>query len=431
MTTNSFFQSSRRDFLTTTSTLAAGTLLGGLSIAQSAHASGDDVLRIGLIGCGGRGNGAAIHALNADKNVKLYALGDLFADRIQSGIEAITKEASRNGMANKIDVPPERLFTGFDAYQKVIDSGVDVVLLATPPHFRPAHLAAAVAAGKHCFVEKPVAVDAPGVQSVLAACEEAKKKSLSIVSGLMWRYDIPTQELMKQVHDGAIGDIVVLQASYLTSTLPYYVRKPDWSDMEWQIRNWQYFVWLSGDHNVEQHVHSLDKAAWAMHDEPPVRCSGLGGREMRDPTIGNGYDHFAVVYEYAGGQKLFSRCRQMNGCAPDVSDYLIGTKGTCSVIEGVIDGEKKWRSRGGTPSMYQLEHDKLFASIRSGEPINNGLYMARSTMMAIIGRMSAYTGQLITWEQAMASKEDFSLATYDFGSAPKPVVAKPGVTRFV
>lgn len=430
MTSHPFLHSTRRDFLTTTSALAASTLIGGLSTAQNARPSGEDVLRVGLIGCGGRGNGAAIHALNADKNVKLHTLGDLFADRVQRGIEAITKEATKNGMANKIDVPPERQFSGFNAYQQVIDSGVDIVLLTTPPHFRPAHLAAAVAAGKHCFVEKPVAVDAPGVRSVLATCEEAKKKALTIVSGLMWRYDIPTKELMKRVHDGAIGEILTLQANYLTGTLPYYERKPDWTDMEWQIRNWQYFVWLSGDHNVEQHVHSLDKAAWAMRDEPPVKCSGMGGREMRDPKVGNGYDHFAVVYEYAGGQKLFSRCRQMNECAQDVSDYLIGTKGTCSVIKGVIDGETKWRSQGGTPNMYQLEHDKLFASIRSGEPINNGLYMAQSTMMAIMGRMSAYTGQEITWEQAMSSKEDFSPAAYELGSAPIPNVARPGITEF-
>jgi hypothetical protein len=242
---------------------------------------------------------------------------------------------------------------------------------------------------------------------------------------------LPKQQGFARVHDGAIGDILAMEVNYFGGTLGYNGRNPNWNDMEWQIRNWQSFVWLSGDHNVEQHVHSLDKAAWAMHDEPPLKCSGMGGRELRDPNIGNCYDHFEVTYEYAGGQKLYARCRQMDGCFGDISDYLIGSKGVYAAMKNEIRGATQWRHRGEVPNMYDREHAAFFASIRSGEPINNGLYMSRSTMMAIMGRMSAYTGQEITWEQAMASQEDLSPAKYDGDSAPKIVVAKPGITRFV
>ncbi len=357
-------------------------------------------------------------------------MADLFPEKIKASLGHLDKAMAEQA-GQKIDVSAERQFTGFDAFQKLIDSGVDVVILATPPHFRPVHLKAVVAAGKHCFVEKPISTDAPGVRSVMATCEEAKQKNLSIVSGLCYRYDLAKRETFQRVHDGAIGDIVAMQVSYLTGTLKYFGRQPEWSDLEWQLRNWQYFTWLSGDHNVEQHIHSLDKAAWAMHDEPPVKCSGMGGRQMRDPQAGNVYDHFAVVYEYPGGQKLFSRCRQMDGCTPDVSDFLFGTKGTASIMEHKIDGENKWRYHGSAPNMYQQEHDEFFASIRSGNPINNGQYMCRSTLMAIMGRMSGYTGKTITWEQALASQENFVLPKYEWGPAPEPVVAKPGITQFV
>ncbi len=421
---------SRREFLKST-TITAGAIVGAASLARYAHAaSNDDTIRVGLVGCGGRGSGAAINALNADKNVKLVSLGDVFPDRLQSGLENITKELGDQAM-QKIDVPEERQFIGFDAYQKVLDSGIDVIILATPPHFRPAHLKAAVDAGKHCFVEKPIAVDAPGVRSVLANCEQAKQKNLSIVSGLCYRYDLAKRELYQRVLEGAIGDILAMNVSYLTGTLKYYGRQPEWSPMEWQLRNWEYFTWLSGDHNAEQHIHSLDKAAWAMQDEPPVKCSGIGGRQMRDPSIGNMYDHFAVTYEYANGQKVFSRCRQMDGCAIDVSDYLIGTKGVAAVMKNSIDGANAWHYKGKAPNMYQQEHDELFASVRSGNPINNGLYMCRSTLMALMGRMSAYTGQEITWDQAMNSQEDYTLAKYELGPAPDAVIAKPGITKFV
>jgi predicted dehydrogenase len=305
-------------------------------------------------------------------------------------------------------------------------------LLCTPPHFRPQHLRAAVDAGKHVFCEKPVAVDAPGVRSVLETCEQAKQKNLSVVSGLCYRYDLGKRELMKRVHDGAIGDIQSIHTTYLTGTLWYHPRKEGWSDMEWQVRNWLYFTWLSGDHNVEQHVHSLDKAAWVMQDEPPVACVGIGGREVRkESQWGNIYDHFGVTYEYENGVKVFAFCRQMLGCHNDTNDHVIGTKGSATVMRPTITGSEKWQHRGRAPDMYQQEHNELFAAIRAGKPINNGLYMARSTMLAIMGRMAAYTGQRVTWQDAMNSQERLGPETYEWGGAPEPIVAVPGVTKLV
>jgi predicted dehydrogenase len=312
-----------------------------------------------------------------------------------------------------------------------------VVILATPPHFRPAHLQYAVEKGKHSFVEKPVAVDAPGVRSMFATCELARQKNLAVVSGLCWRYDPGMRATFAKVLDRTIGDIVAIQATYLTQTLKKFPRQPDWSDMEFQLRNWNGFTWLSGDFNVEQHVHSLDKVAWAMRDEPPVKCTGVGGRQARTGAeSGQVYDHFSVVYEYASGVKAFCTCRQMDGCANDVNDHIFGTTGTCHTFDKKISvgGKTTWEfkaGRGESVDMYQSEHNELFASIRNGAPINNGDYMTKSTLMAIMGRISAYTGKVITWEQALNSKETLGPAKFEWGPLPTPPVAVPGVTQFV
>ncbi|HVV98761.1 MAG TPA: Gfo/Idh/MocA family oxidoreductase [Planctomycetaceae bacterium] len=421
-------QTSRRDFLKTgTAAVLAGAFASSLSVEKSVYAAGSDVLKIGLIGCGGRGTGAALQALTADPNTRLTAVADTFADRVSAKLG----ELKNSPAADRVTVDADHQFVGFDGYKKVIDSGVDVVLLATPPHFRPAHLKAAVDAGKHCFVEKPVAVDAPGVRSILATCEQAKAKGLSIVSGLCWRYDYGMRDTFKQIHDGGVGDIVAIQASYNTQELWMHPRKPEWSDMEWQVRNWLYFTWLSGDFNNEQHVHSLDKVAWAMKDETPIKATGIGGRQVRTgPEYGNIYDHFSVVYEYANGVKAFTSCRQQAGTTTDVSDHVMGTKGVCDVFKHRIKGEREWKYTGPKNNMYQTEHDEFFASIRSGKPINNGEYMAKSTMMAILGRMSAYTGKALTWEQAFNSKEDLTPAKYEWGPIPTPAIAMPGLTEF-
>ena len=425
---------SRREFLKgSTAALVGGALVGSLSVSRSAYAGGGDVLKVGLIGCGNRGSGAAQQALLADENVQLTALGDTFADRIEESLRALRHQEQKGDIpAGRIAVTPENCFSGFDAYKKVIDSGVDVVLLCTPPHFRPVHFEAAVAAGKHIFCEKPVAVDAPGVRRVLAAAEEAKQKKLSVVSGLCWRYHPPKREIMARIHDGAVGDVLAIHTSYNTGGLWVKSREPNWSDMEWQIRNWLYFTWLSGDHNVEQHIHSLDKAAWVMRDEPPVRATGLGGRQVRvQPQYGNIFDHHAVVYEYANGAKVFAYTRQQDHCSMDVSDHVLGTKGKADIMTHVITGENAWRRpRGDDPNMYQVEHNELFASIRSGQPIDNSLYMSRSTLMAIMGRMATYTGQTITWDQALNSQEDLTPRVYDWTSLPVASVALPGVTKF-
>ncbi len=420
-------QSHRREFLKT-SAVAASAL--SLSSVPFVHAGGDDVLRVGLVGCGGRGTGAAVNALKADRNVRLVAMGDTFQDRLASSLASLQREGGE--VSAKLDVPGERQFVGFDAYQRVIEN-VDVVLLATPPHFRPAHLEAAVRAGKHVFAEKPVAVDGPGVRRVIAACQEAERRRLSIVSGLCWRYHRGKRETFQRIHQGAIGDIVSMQCNYLTGTLWHRARQQNWTDMEWQVRNWLYFTWLSGDFNVEQHVHSLDKMAWAMQDQYPTKCYGLGGRQVRTgEQFGHIYDHMSVVYEYENGVKAFSYCRQQAGCYNEVKDYIMGTRGHVDVMAHRITGDNSWRYPSAQnrqdPSMYQIEHNELFASIRNGQPINNGEYMAKSTLMAIMGRMACYTGGLVTWDQAYNSEEVLGPQQYTWDTElPVPPVAMPGV----
>ncbi len=426
---------SRRDFLKRSTALAGGALAGGLSIGRAAHAAQNETLKVGLIGCGGRGTGAAGNALDADPNTKLTAMGDAFAERLEGSFKALNTK-----YGDRVAVAPDRCFVGFDAYRKVIESGVDVVILCEPPHFRPAHLQAAVDAGKHVFCEKPVAVDAPGIRSVLAACEAAEKKGLSIVSGLCWRYHNGVKETMQRVLDGAIGEIRSIQETYLTGELWHRGRQPDDTEIRYQMRNWYYFTWLSGDFNVEQHVHSLDKALWAFHDEPPIRAWGTGGRIVRtDPKYGDIYDHHAVVYEYPNNVNVHAYCRQQNGCYRDTSDHFVGTRGHADILKHQIDGENPWRFRGDGGNMYVLEHEALFRSIRAGDPINNGLYMARSTMLAILGRMVTYTGQAITWEDALSSQEVLAPSSYSWDAEPPTLpdadgrypIAVPGQKKLV
>jgi myo-inositol 2-dehydrogenase / D-chiro-inositol 1-dehydrogenase len=423
-------RNSRRQFLKkSTAAVVTAAMEVNKAVARSAYVTGGDLLRVGLIGCGGRGTGAAGEALAADKNVKLTAMGDAFKDRLDSSLAELKQVPN---IAAKIDVPPERCFVGFDAYKEVIASGVDVVLLTAPPHFRPLHLKAAVEADKHIFAEKPVAVDAPGVREVLTICEAARKKSLSVVSGLCLRYSLGFQEIIHRIHDGELGEVRTLQANDYRGPIWTKPRQPQWSDMEWQMRNWYYFTWLSGDFNVEQHVHYLDVCAWVMKEEYPVNAVGMGGRQVRTgPEYGNIYDHHSVIYQFANGTKLFSNCRQQAGCYNDMSCYVAGSKGTAEISERVptMTTDQQWRYRGPKNNIYQTEHDELFASIRNGKPINNGEYMAKSTLLAIMGRMATYTGKLVTWDQAMNSREDLTPAKYEWGPIPTPSIAMPGVTQ--
>ena len=421
---------SRRQFLRAGGALAAAGSTLPSALGAALPADSRETLNVGLVGCGGRGGGAAVNALRADPNVKLVALGDAFPDFLTSKLNSLK---AIGDIAERIDVPPDRQFVGFDAYKGVIDS-CDVVLLATSPHFRPLHVEYAVDHGVHAFVEKPIATDAVGVRRVWAASEKAREKGLSISSGLCYRYQFAKQETFKRVHDGAIGDITALECTYNTGGLWHRGRKPEWSEMEYQMRNWLYFTWLSGDHNAEQHIHSLDKLAWAMQDEYPVKCTASGGRIVRtDEQWGNVYDHFNTVYEWGSGVKGFSSCRQWVGADANVSDFAYGTKGTAALQSHRITTEgDKWRYRGeGPDDMYQNEHDVLFGALRAGERIDNAEYMCKSTMMAIMARMSAYTGKTVTWDQAWNSELDLSPEAYEWGDAPQRPVAQPGITRFV
>ena len=438
---------SRRRFLAT-SAAAGGSVL---ALQRSAHAAGSDLLKVGLVGCGARGAGAASNAINADPGVRVVALADAFADRIDGTLKVLNQRHP-----DEVDVTPARCFAGFDGYKELIASGVDVVLLAAPPHFRPLHLAAAIEAGKHVFAEKPVGVDATGVRSVRATCELARKKNLCVVSGLCWRYDTVIRETIKRVHDGAVGDIVAVQSTRNLGFLWHRGRQSEWTEMEFQMRNWYYFTWLSGDHNVEQQIHGIDKCSWAMRDKPPVKAWATSGRQVRtDPKYGNIYDHHAVVYEYDDGARMYALARQQPGCYNDYSEVLMGTKGRCDLQKGRIEGETNWTfgqqagdlsgfgvkkaRKDGLRPMHQVEQDELFAAIRAGQPINDGDFMCQSTLLAIQGREAGYTGQQITWEQMKASKQNLSPERYAFDASPPILpepggeypVAMPGVTKFV
>jgi len=409
----------------------AAASLSALAIPSNVHAAGDDLLKVALVGCGGRGTGAASQALRADPNLKLVALADAYGDRLEKSLKTLQGDAEISG---KVDVPSERRFVGFDAYKGAIDAA-DVVLLCEPPHFRPRHFKAAIEAGKHVFAEKPVAVDGPGTRSMIESCEAARKKGLSVVSGLCLRYSNAFREAVRRIHDGAIGEVVAVQANDYRSGRWARPRQPGQTDMDYQMRNWYNFTWLSGDFNVEQHVHFLDVAAWVMKDVYPVKAVGMGGRQVLvEPEYGNIYDHFSVVYEYASGVRLYSNTRHHRGCKNEMATHVFGSKGRAFISEGRITftGPDAWEHRGRDNNFYQTEHDELFASIRKGKPINNGDYMNKSSLLAIQGRMSAYTGQEIGWDQALASKEDLSPPKYDWAVAlPDPPVAIPGKTRFV
>jgi myo-inositol 2-dehydrogenase/D-chiro-inositol 1-dehydrogenase len=336
-------------------------------------------------------------------------------------------------IASKIAVTPEMCFTGFDGYKKLLATDVDVVLLCTSPGFRPTHLQAAIDANKHVFCEKPVAVDATGVRSVIETAKLAKERNVSLCSGFCYRYDHGKRETVKRIHGGMIGDVSAMHITYLTSPLWYRGNKPEWTPMEQQMRNWYYYTWISGDFIVEQHCHNFDKANWVLKGEMPIACTGVGGRQVRtDPKWGHIYDHFSVAFEYKNGMRLFSTCRQMASCTGDVNDYVIGTKGTAQLMKHTVSltGGPVWEL-GDEPykDMYQVEHDELFAGIRSGKLINDGESAAWSTLMAIMAREAAYSGKRLTWKDMLASKQNLGPAKYDM-AAPPPQFATPMPGRY-
>ena len=397
-----------------------------------------DRIRVGLIGAGGRGTGAAINCVDSSPNVEIGALGDLFEDCVNNSYDYLKKQRP-----DRCTATPETCFHGFDAFQKVLACDIEMVILATPPHFRPQHLAAAIEAGKHVFMEKPVAVDPVGARKVIAASELAAVKGLGIVAGTQRRHDPVYVETMNRVRDGAIGELVGGQCYWNQGAL-WVDRAKDnwqkhqsgqWTDMEWQIRNWLFLSWLSGDHIVEQHVHNLDVINWAMGG-PPVSACGMGGRQVRtDPMYGNVFDHFAVEYEYANGARVLSMCRQTEGTSERVSEHLVGTKGTAKPY-GEIHARREWKfeqAKGSEPvNPYVQEHQDLIRSIRHGKPLNEGRRIAESTLTAIMGRMSAYTGRELQWKWVMnASALDLTPPAYEFGPLPVDPVGVPGETKLV
>ncbi len=419
----------RRAFLRASGAAAIAGFPGIISAQTVTNA-----IKVGLVGCGGRGTGAASQALKADDLTELTAVADIDQDRITSSLETL-KKIQR--ISNRVKVESSKQFIGLDAYQKVVDNS-DVVLLATPPGFRPVHLAATIAAGRHVFCEKPVSTDAPGIRSVLATVEQAKQKKLSLVAGFCWRYNSMIVDTFEQLKQGAIGRLVAYYATYYTSPVkpmpPESTRPAGMSDVEWQIRNWYNFGWLCGDSLVEQAVHSVDKIAWAMGDEPPTSCVGVGGRVI-PAEGGNIYDHFEVNYLYPNGVRAFMANRQIVGCYNENSDYLMGTDGTITIGRGPkprVEGKTNWTWSGQPYDMYQREHDVLFAAVRKGDPINDGKRLATSTLLAIMGRMAAYTGQTVTWDQALNSQEKLVPDVIDWkGKLEAPPLARPGVNKVI
>jgi len=427
MDSNANSSITRRDFV---KAAAAASVAAAIPGNSSLFAAGSDALKIGMIGCGGRGTGAAIDCLNAAPGVEVVAMGDLVPDRIQSSLKKL-----KASFPNRVNVPEDRCFTGFDNYLKVCACpDVNLIVTATPPGFRPIHFKAAIEAGKHVFMEKPVAVDPVGVRSIIATAELAKQKGLAVVAGTQRRHQAHYLEIMKRIQDGQIGEIVAAQCYWNQGDLWVRQREPGMTEIEWQCRNWLYFSWLSGDHIVEQHVHNIDVVNWAM-GTMPKNIVGMGGRQVRvGHEYGNIFDHFYVEFEYPNGVRASSMCRQTKGCAERVEERIVGTEGIARLTgsTGEIGGKKPWKFEGKEVNPYVQEHVDLVASIRSGKLLNEGRQIAESTMCAIIGRMSAYTGRAISWEWAMnSSKLDLSPAKYEFGPNRVDAVAVPGFTELI
>ncbi len=398
---SSGLKATRREFLksTATSTTAVGlSALGGWDVARTAYAAGSDVLRVGMIGCGGRNAGAAAQALAADRGARLVAMCDIFAERVRT-----KREALKAMMPAQVEVPDGNCFTGFDGYRRVIEQS-DVVLIANGAKFHPFHAYAAIRAGKHVFVEKPHGIDPAGVKLMQAACELAREKRLSKVSGLQSRYHSGYAETVRRIQEGAIGDVVAVEENFLRAPYGVTERAPGLTELQWQLSTQYHFRWVSGDDVPQSLVHNLDRTSWVLGNAVPTKCHGLAGRSsMSEPIYGDVFDHHSVVYEFPNGVRVYALCRTTTGCYDEDSSLVFGTKGRASVKACRIWGEKNWRWEGQCDP-YQIEHDRLFAGIRSGQPVNNGDYMARSTMITVMGQISCYTGREIGWEEINASR---------------------------
>lgn len=407
----------RRGFLQT-SALAAATL-GTLDLSRSAHAAGGDTLRIGMIGCGGRNSGAILQALNADPGARLVAMCDLFLDRIHAKRALIQKDKP-----DQVSVPDDHCFTGFDGYQRVIENS-DVVLIANAAKFHPLHLLAGVRAGKHVFVEKPHAIDPAGIRTVVEACDLARQKGLSVLSGLHSRHHPGYAETVQRIHDGAIGEVVALEENFLRAPYGVVNRVPGLTEVQYQCSNQYHFTWLSGDDVVQSLVHNLDRSSWVLRGQTPIKAHGLGGRSTSiGEPYGNVFDHHSVIYEFANGVRVYAFCRTINGCYDEDSSIVLGSKGRASIKACRIWGETNWRWQGQADP-YQLEQNAFFAAIRSGKPMNCGDYMARSTLIAIMGQLACYTGGEVTWDQISKSTFQYAPAPNQCSWEMKPPT-KPG-----
>jgi len=425
----------RRDFLKRSTVLAAAAA-PGLAIARGAHAAGDETIRIGMIGAGGRCSGAAANSMNAGPYVKLVAMCDLFEDRVQGSRKALQKQAPK-----QVLVDDDHCFVGFDGYKKVIDSA-DVVLIACASKFHPMYSEAAIKAGKPVFVEKPHAIDPVGVRRVRAVAELAKQKGISIVSGLQSRFHKGWQETVKRIHDGAIGDVVAMQSMFLRAPYRLVNRDPNLTEIQYQFSNWYHFCWLSGDDVPQSLVHNVDRMSWIMKEEMPKWCFGLAGRASSFGEVyGDMFDHNTAVYEYASGARLYALCRTEAGCYNNATDIIMGTKGTCYLGACRIEGENAWRYEGPRNNPYDDEQKALIESIRTGKPINSGYHMANSTMIGVLGQIACYTGKAVEWDAASKSNLQYGPkpeeASFDIkppvvpdktGNYPLPL---PGITKLL
>jgi myo-inositol 2-dehydrogenase / D-chiro-inositol 1-dehydrogenase len=424
LTRRSFLHGSSLGLLAAAGATGVGAAPRGAGVAavtDAASALGDREITVALVGCGGRGTGAAAQVLKTTGPVRLVAMADAFENRLTRSLETLVEHSGK-----RVDVPQENRYVGFDGYRKAIESGADLVILATPPGFRPAHFEHAVAAGRHVFMEKPVAVDAPGVRRVLAASAEADRRGLKVGVGLQRHHDPAYLETVARLRDGAIGELLAYRVYWNSSGVWVNPRQAGESEMTYQMRNWYYFNWLCGDHIVEQHIHNMDVANW-IHGAYPVEAQAQGGREVRrGPQHGEIYDHFSVEYTYADGAVMLSQCRHIPDCWESVAEHVHGSRGTADVSGGIIRprGGEVWRWREEPTDPYQLEQDALLAAIRAGTPFNETENGAKSTLTAILGRMAAYSGQRVTWDQALLSNLDLSPARLDWDADP-PVLPGP------
>ncbi|UCF14406.1 MAG: Gfo/Idh/MocA family oxidoreductase [Phycisphaerales bacterium] len=426
---------SRRDFLRSSTILASAAVSGPLSLKSRMYAAGSDTIGVGMIGCGGRNTGAAAQALTADPGGRLVAMCDIFVDRVKQK-RVVLREMKKQQVA----VDDDQCFAGFDGYKRVIEAS-DVVLIANAAKFHPLHAITAVKAGKHVFVEKPHGIDPAGIKVMEQAVEIAQAKDLCLVSGLHSRYHTGYVEIVKRIHDGAIGEIVAMEENFLRAPYVVIERKQGLSEVEWQCSTQYHFRWLSGDDVVQSLVHNLDRSSWVMQNEVPVKCHGLGGRSsMTEPIYGDVFDHHSVVYEFANGVPIYAFCRTTTGCYNDYSSIVLGSKGKADIMGCRIWGETDWHWKGRC-NPHQEEHNVLFKAIRSGKPVNNGDYMTRSTLVAIMGQMSCYTGKEVTWEQISRSDFCYSPSPQDCHDGMQPPVKlgedgtysvpKPGFTKMI